>query len=237
MSNSTIEQLNTNSRFINAWENMLQSTLQMAQNHGVVTLARVNLVRVEEEELELRRDVKTIADTRVIVPVSEELREKSYVLTEESAMLTVIESLGWGLDYGDSSNNVLGFDSIAHYIPKNNLARLIEKSSAKDWQLFSNEELLAVAKSKFNLNSKDIKTIVRPDYRSMLYTESPTTGKFLLSTQPSLENITVYYSVKRIERPVQSDQGTTFSVVLSAVLNVENPEDIYVLQAPFRFKE
>lgn len=236
MSNSTTEILNPNSRFLNEWDNLLNSMLQTPNHYGISTLSEIGLVRVEKDELESLGDVKVISDTRILAPVSEELAPKAYELTEDAAILTVIKSMGYGLDYGNYSNNILEFDSIARRVPKDNIARLEEKRYAKDWQDVSDEYILKAAKDNFKLAPEDIKVVVNADYVSMLYTDSPLSGKFLLG-KLSPDNVKVYYTAERVERPTKPGQGTMFSIVLSVVISIKHPEDIYVLQAPFRFKE
>lgn len=220
--------------FINNWNKQLKIRLEDPTGYGMSNLAGINIVMESDSDLDSFGEVKMISDTRLI---SKELLSsskdpiKDIYLTECASIATVLKCLAFGLDFGNSSNNVLELDSIASYIPNKNIIILDTFNSAYDLQSITNERIIELIDNNFKLSDKNPKNIIRADYVSLLQGDSPRTGKFLVGDF-NPDNVTLHYSVKKLIIP-RTDDSYMFSIVLAASLTVNKPEDIYVVQVPF----
>ena len=215
------------------WDDELEFILKNPTLYGMTTLAGINVVKESEKDLKKFGDVKTIGDTRLISleTLDSPYSESAFDMAENNSIQTVLKCLGFGLDFGNSVNNILELDSIASYVPRKNFMILNSVNSAYDLQNITDDSIIDHVNKKFKLSNDDPKKIIRADYISATQGDSPNTAKFLLGDF-NTDNVTLHYSVKKVNIP-RTDGSHMFSIILSAVLTVKEPDKIYVVQVPF----
>ena len=224
-------------KFTKHWNSVLETRLENPERYGLTTLSAINVIQDNTSDLYSLGRANTIADTRLISKdtlLGANKPDDDIYLTEDDAIMTVLKSVAFGLDFGNSSNYILELDSIASYVPRDNFKVLRTVNNASDLQYIGNDEIIACVESSFNLSPNDHKTVIRADYISSVQGDSPYVGKFLVGDF-NPDNVTLRYSVNKVVSPTE-DGSYLFSVVLSAVLSIKHPEDIYVVQVPFLHK-